>query len=163
MKKKSMYDGLKVKGFFRLNIHEEKNGKDTIVGDSGWCPNQITNAGYSLFIIGPMIVGAGSSLVSYGALGTGAAPASADTALLGELGSSNARFAVAGALTGTKSIQWTGSLNSGVYGATAAINNVGLFAVSTTRVGSICAGNTYATSTLQTNQSVSLTYSLTFA
>jgi hypothetical protein len=163
MRRKNINDGMKVKGFFRLNIHEEKDGKDVVVGDSGWQPNQITNGGYSLFIIGPMVAGAGSSLVSYAALGTGTAPASADTGLLGELGSSNARFAVAGALTGTKSIQWSGSLASNVYQATAAINNVGLFGVSTTRVGTICAGNTYATSTLQTNQSVSLTYSLTFS
>jgi hypothetical protein len=161
-KSRAISDGIGVKGFYRLKLHENRDGKDVVVGDSGWHENQITNFGYSVCIIGPMVT-ANSSVIGYGALGTGAAPASADTALLGELGSSNARFAVAGVLTGTKSIQWTGSLNSGVYGATAAINNVGLFVNSTTRVGTIAMGNTYAVSTLQTNQSVSLTYSLTFA
>jgi hypothetical protein len=159
---KSIKDGSFVKGFFRLNIIDHSGKKPKVVGDSGWCQNQITNAGYSNFIIGPMI-GANSSSIAYAALGTGTAPASSDTGLLGELGSSNARFAVAGALTGTKSAQWTGSLNSNVYGATAAINNVGLFAVSTTRAGTVCAGNTFATSTLQTNQTLNLTYSITFS
>jgi len=155
-------EGVGARGFYRLNIVDHSGKKPKIVGDSGWCVNQITNAGYSNFIIGPMVA-ANSSVISYAALGTGTAPASSDTGLLGELGSSNARFAVAGVLTGTKSAQWTGSLNSNVYQATAAINNVGLFAVSTTRAGTICAGNTYATSTLQTNQTVNLTYSITFS
>jgi hypothetical protein len=159
---KGIKEGASVKGFFRLNIVDHSGKKPKVVGDSGWKQNQITNAGYSNYIIGPMI-GANSSTIAYAALGTGTAPASSDTGLLGELGSSNVRFAVAGALTGTKSAQWTGSLNSNVYGATAAINNVGLFAVSTTRAGTIAAGNTYATSTLQTNQTVNLTYSITFS
>jgi hypothetical protein len=159
---KSIKEKSGARGFFRLQIMDHTSGKPTIVGDSGWKINQITNAGYSNFIIGPMI-GANSSSIAYAALGTGTAPASSDTGLLGELGSSNARFAVAGALTGTKSIQWTGSLNSNVYQATAAINNVGLFAVSTTRLGTVAAGNTFATSTLQTNQTVNLTYSITFS
>lgn len=159
---KSIKEQAGVKGFFRLQIMDHTGKKPKVVGDSGWRQNQITNAGYSNFIIGPMI-GANSSSIAFGALGTGTAPASSDTGLLGELGSSNARFAIAGVLTGTKSAQWTGSLNSGVYGATAAINNVGLFAVSTTRVGTVAAGNTYATSTLQTNQTVNLTYSITFS
>jgi hypothetical protein len=162
-KKKGINDGAGVKGFFRLNIIDHKNGKEEIVGDSGWCQNQITTDGYAKYIVGPMVADAGSLRVAYAALGTGTAPASSDTGLLGELGSSNVRFAVVATLTGTKSAQYTGSLNSNVYGATAAINNVGLFAVSTTRAGSICAGNTYATSTLQTNQTVNLTYSITFS
>lgn len=155
-------DGASVKGFFRLQLVEHKNGKPKVVGDSGWRQNQIVNAGYSNYIIGPMY-GANSSSIAYAALGTGAAPASADTGLSGELGSSNARFAVAGSISSTKSGYWTGSLNSNVYQATAAISNVGLFAVSTTRLGTLAAGNTYAVSTLQTNQTVNLTYSITFS
>lgn len=164
MKNKSFTEGAMVKGFFRLNLVEHKNGKPEVVGDSGWCQNQITNAGYSNFIIGPMMGDAASSVATAAALGTGTAPASNATALPGELaqGAGN-RFSLARAVTGTKSAQWTGSLNSGILTATAAIANVGLFATSAVTAGTVCAGNTFATSTLQTNQTVNLTYSITFS
>jgi hypothetical protein len=163
MSKKGISDGAGVKGFFRLNIIDHKDGKSEVVGDSGWCQNQITNAGYSNFIIGPMVADAASSIATAAALGTGSAPASDATGLAGELVSANARFSLAKVVTGTKSAQWTGSLNSNVYQATAAIANVGLFATNAITAGTICAGNTFATSTLQTNQTVNLTYSITFS
>ena len=150
-----------VKGFFRLNILEHKNGKPEIVGDSGWVQNTITESGYKNFIIGPM-VGANSSVIATAALGTSTASISSTaTALVGEL--STGRFALVAALTGTKSAQFTGSLNSGVIGNSSQIANVGLFANSTASAGSIAAGNTYTASTLLTNQTVSLTYSITFS
>lgn len=160
MAKKAFSDGLKVKGFFRLNIMEG----DKVVGDSGWVANQITNAGYSNFILGPMAGDAASSLISVAALGTGTAPASNATALPGEVAQvSNGRFTLVKTITGTKSLQFTGSLASNIWTTTAAIANVGLFATSGMTVGTIACGQTFATSTLATNQSVNLTYSITFA
>ncbi|MBU2061864.1 MAG: hypothetical protein KKH44_08475 [Bacteroidetes bacterium] len=163
MKSKKIVERAGVKGFFRLNIVDHSGKKPSVVGDTGWCENQITNAGYSNFIIGPMVADAASSVIGYAALGTGSVPASNATGLAGELVSANCRFALAATVTGTKSAQFTGSLNSNVYQATAAINNVGLFQTNAITAGTIAAGNTYATSTLQTNQTVNLTYSITFA
>lgn len=164
MKQKTFEDGVRAKGIFRINIHEKKNGRDRVVGDSGWVYNTITNAGYSNFILGPMISDAASSKIAYAALGTGTAPATNATGLAGELAQvTNNRFGVTGAITGTKSLQFTGSIASGILTATAAIDNIGLFASSNVTAGTIACGQTYATSTLQTNQSVSLTYSLTFS
>ena len=159
--KKGMYDGLGAKGFYRLNILDHKDGSSEVVGDSGWVQNNITESGYKNFIIGPMVA-ANSSVIATAALGTSTASvASTATALVGEL--STGRFALVAALTGTKSAQFTGSLNSGVIGGSSQIANVGLFANSTASAGSMAAGNTYAASTLQTNQTVSLTYSITFS
>lgn len=158
---KQLQEGLKAKGFYRLFIHENKKGKDAVVGDSGWVRNTITESGYKNFIIGPMI-GANSSVIATAALGTSTiAIASTATALVGEL--STGRFALVAALTGTKSAQWTGSLNSSIIGNSSQIANVGLFANSTASAGSMACGNTYAASTLLTNQTVSLTYSITFS
>lgn len=164
MTEQSLHEGLTAKGIFRLHVHENVDGVDKVVGDSGWVYNTITNNGYSNFIMQPMIAAAGSSLIGWAALGTGTQPATNATALAGELAQvTNNRFGVTGAVTGTKSLQFTGSLASGVVTATAAIDNVGLFASSNVTAGTIACGQTYATSTLQTNQSVSLTYSITFS
>ena len=159
-KQKGLSDGLGVKGFFRLNILEHKNGKPEVVGDSGWVKNTITEQGYQHFIVGPMI-GAASSVIATAALASiTVSVSSTATALSSEL--STGRFAVAGALSGTKSAYWTGSLNSNTI-VSSAIQGVGLFAASTASAGSMAAGNTFAVSTLLSNQTVALTYSITFA
>ncbi len=164
MSEAQLQEMVKAKGMFRLHIHEEINGADEVVADSGWVFNTITNAGYSNYIMGPMVADAASSKIAFAALGTGTQPATNATALAGELAQvTNNRFGVTGAITGTKSLQFTGSLASGIVTATAAIDNVGLFASSNVTAGTIACGQTYATSTLQTNQSVSLTYSITFS
>ncbi len=164
MKATNLQDAVRAKGLFRIHIHEQKKGKDVVVSDSGWVFNTITNAGYSNFIIGPMVADAASSRIGWAALGTGTGPATNATALPNELAQvTNNRFSLVATVTGTKSAQFTGSLASGIITATAAIDNVGLFASSNVTAGTIACGQTYATSTLQTNQSVSLTYSITFS
>lgn len=149
-----------VKGFFRMQISED--GK--VVGDTGWKPNQITNVGYESYIVGSVGAIAGSSRPSYMALGTGTAPASTATALPGELGDvAGCRISVTPSAVSSKTLRFVGSLDSDVITATRAIANIGLFAVSTTQAGSIMAGNTYTTSTLQTNQTVNCTYEIRFS
>jgi len=162
--KKFIGDGVTAKGFYRLNLVEHgKDGKVKISGDSGWIPNQITNYGYQYAIIGPMVADAASVVVTAAALGTGTAPASNTNSLPGEVASAGMRFSLVKTLTGTKSAQWTGSLNSNVIASTVSISNVGLFNTLNITAGSIVAGNTYASSTVATNQSINLTYSITFS
>lgn len=159
-----MKDKTIVKGFYRLNIVEDKDGKAEVVGDSGWIKNQITNVGYESYIVGCVGSIAGSSRPSHLALGTGTAPASNGTGLAGELTDAAAcRFAVTPSAVSSKTLQFVGTLASGVITATRAIQNIGLFATSAITAGSIMAGNTYTVSTLQTNQSVNCTYQIRFS
>jgi hypothetical protein len=163
---KKLNSAIGVAGFFRLKLIDHgKNGTKKVVGDSGWCKNLVTNLGFSQYILGPTI-GGGTAITGAGngwmALGTGAAPSAADTALAGEC--SFARFTMTTpTIVSSKTIQYLGTFASGVAGATAAIANVGIFNVSTVSGGTLLCGNTYAASTLQTNQSVNVTYQLRFA
>lgn len=168
-KKKNKAPGstITVRGFYRLNIVEDQDGKPTVVGDSGWQENLITNFGFQNGVCACLGGVSGSSQIAAVALGTGTAPVVTDTTLNGEITD------VAGArMTGTsisistiasKTLQIAATLNSNVYTAAKTIQNVGLFFGTATTSSSLAAGNTYATSQLQTNQSVNLTYQLRFA
>lgn len=153
-------DSVTAKGFFKLQIKE--GGK--VVSTSDWMPNQITNLGFQNFIVGSLGAVASSSQVSYFALGTGGAPAAADTALSGEItDASSLRFGVSPSAVSSKTLQLTGSLASNLITATHNISNVGIFAGSTTAAGTLFAGNTYSSSLLNTNQSVNVTYQIRFS
>lgn len=160
-KTKGHSDGMKVRGFFRVQITEDGKG---VMGDSGWKENQVTNLGIRQYLVDWLASGAGKS-VTYMALGTGGAPASNDTALSGELThSTSGRAAVSSSIVASGTNQFTGafaSANSFVT-ATANISNIGLFNTSTTGVGTLFAGNTFASSSCATNQSVNATYQIRF-
>jgi hypothetical protein len=157
----------KIRGIYRLQIKEDVNGVPKVIGDSGWCENQITNAGKYNFFVQAVGALAGSSQISFAAVGTGTVPASTATSLNGEItDAANCRMAVTASAVSavgiTNTLQFTFSLASGIATATHAIANVGLFAVSTTAVGTILAGNTFSSSQLSTNQSLSGTYQIIF-
>lgn len=153
-------DGIKSKGFFRLNV---MNPDGTIAGDSGWKENQIVNNGYQQFLMYLLAGSAGSIRPSHAALGTGTVPASNATSLAGELTESSGRMALTTGTSGSKTVSYTFTLNSGVIAAASTIQNVGLFSGSTAAGGTMFAGNTYATSSLATNQAVNGTYQIAFA
>jgi len=152
-------DGIRVKGFFRLHI--EENGE--IVGDSGWHQNQVVNDGFNAFLC-KLIGGiAGSSQITHALLGTGGAPAASDTTLTGEVVK---RQAITAATSSTsKSVQFTATFSSAnsFVTSTQNISNIALAATSTQGAATIFAGNTYASSSVATNQNVNATYTLTFA
>ena len=159
-----MRDSVKVKGFFRLQVVDHGSSGAKVVGDSGWRPNAITNYGYETAIVGVVGKVAGSTQASVMALGLGTAPGAAATALESELtDATNCRIAVTPTAVSSKTLQFVGTLASGIATATRAIQNIGLFATSAITVGTVIAGNTYTVSTLQTNQSVNCTYQLRFA
>lgn len=152
-------DAAKLRGFYRVAIEED--GK--IVGDSGWGENLITNDGFNDYMA--KLVGAlsGSKQVSHMALGTGGAPAATDTTLAGE---QSVRAAVTAATSSTsKAVQFTATFASAVsfVTATKSISNVGLFNTSTAAGGTLLAGNTYASSSVATNQSVNASYVLSWS
>lgn len=161
---KRLKDSVKVRGFYRLNIVEHDNGEMKVVGDSGWVPNQITNYGYETGIVGSFGGVAGSKQPTHAALGIGTVPASNATGLDSELtDAAGCRISLTPSAVSSKTLQFVGTLASNTVTANRTINNIGLFATSAITAGTIIAGNTYATSQLQTNQSVNITYQIRFS
>lgn len=158
--KRKKSQAIKVRGFFRLNVVNEDG---TIAGDTGWTENQIVNNGYQQFLMYLLAGSAGSIRPSHAAIGTGTIPASAATALAGELTETGGRCALTTGTSGSKTVNYTFTLASGVVAAASTINNVGLFSGSTQGGGTLMAGNTYATSSLATNQAINGTYAISFA
>lgn len=149
-------DGVRVRGFFRVQIEDEEFG---IVGDTGWRENQITNLGF-LNIVNQLGTSLTGSKHSHLALGTGGAPASNATTLDGEV---EVRAALTAASSGSTALQMTAtfaSANSFVTN-TQNISNIGVFGTSSG--GTLLSGNTYASSSCATNQAVNATYTWTFA
>lgn len=158
-------DAVKVRGFFRLQIVEDgPDGKPFVVGDTGWRKNTVVNDGFDQYICRSVAGMSGSKSVSHAALGTGTAPGVTDTTLNGELtDAANCRCAVTPTTVASKTIQFAFTLNSNIITANRTIQNVGLFQQSNTNTATILAGQTYATSQLQTNQAVNGTYQLRFS
>ena len=155
-------DGIKMRGFFRVAI--EENGK--VVGDSGFVENLITNDGIELFMARTFGAQAGSLQVGFVTLGTGAVPASNATALPGETLAASKRVAPTYAFTqraasdGTATVQFTATFASSdsFLSAAANLNNIGL--ANLISQGTIMAGNTFASSSCNTNQNVNVTYQI---
>lgn len=146
-------EGIKARGFFRLQIHDQ-DGK--VAGDTGWKENQITNLGFDQYLCQSLAGMTGKKAVAYAMLGTGGAPAATDTSLAGEITDvAAARCAVTPTTISSKTVQFAFTLNSSVYNTSHAISNVGLIDNSSTAsAATIFAGNTFASSALATNQSV---------
>jgi hypothetical protein len=152
-------DGMKVRGFYRVQITE--NGK--ILGDSKWQKNQVVNLGFNHYLVSTLGAIAGSKQITHAALGTGTAPGAADTSLNGEL-SENVRKAITAATSSSsKTARFTATFGSSdsFVTATRNISNIGLF--NTSSGGSLFAGNTYASSSVATNQQVNVTYDIIFS
>lgn len=164
---KELKDKGKIRGMFRLQIEED----GAIVGDSGWHENLITNAGF-LNIVNQMGTSLTGSKLSHAALGTGGAPAATDTTQSGEVSTNGSGSVVRAALTAATSSSSKTLRNTATFASSASfisaaanISNVGLWQTSgpITSSGTLCQGNTYASSALATNQNVNLTYDLIFS
>jgi len=154
-----------VKGFSRVQITEDRDGKEVVVGDSGWSgPNQITNLGFLNFLVLSLGSSTGSKYVSYVALGTGSAPNATHTTLDGEIMDSTQRKAVTFGSVSSTTAQFTATFASSdsFLSAAAELSNIGLFAATTTN-DTLFAGNTYTSSSCDTNQNVNVTYQIRFS
>lgn len=161
-KTQSHADGMKVRGFFRVQITEAGKG---VMGDSGWCENQVTNDGILNYLVTWLGAGVGGLAVGYMALGTGGAPAAGATTLPGEIADTTNRPAVTSSILNSTTAVFTGAFASAnsFVSTTRNIANIGLFADQACASGSIFAGNTFASSSCATNQSVNATYQIRFA
>jgi len=155
-------EGIRVRGSFRLNLMAPGD-EFTVIGDSGWVTNQVTNDGF-LNIVQQLGTSLTGSKVSHLALGTGGAPASDATSLSGEV---QVRAALTAASNGSTGLQMTATFSSANSFITATdgepISNIGVFCTSDTSGGTLICGNTYSSSTCASNQNVNATYLLTFA
>jgi hypothetical protein len=149
-------EGLRVRGFFRVQVEDEQFGT---VGDSGWRENQITNLGF-LNVVNQLGTSLTGSKHSHLALGSGAAPASNATTLPGEV---EVRAALTAASSGSTALQMTATFASAASFVTNTqnISNIGVFGTSSG--GTCLSGNTYASSSCATNQAVNATYTWTFS
>jgi len=150
--------GIKVKGMYRVHI-VDPDGR--IAGDSGWCENVVTNLGFNKYLVSALGSISGSLYVSHMALGSGAAPATGDTTLAGEVGTRTA--VTAATSSGSKTCRFTATFAAGWHSSAGAYNiaNIGLFNSLTT--GTLFAGNTFASSSCASNQAVNCTYDTIFA
>jgi len=154
-----MEDVIKPRGFFRVHITEN----DKIVGDTGWQENAIVNLGFNQYLVSGLGAVSGSKQISHMALGTGTEPGLTDTSLNGEL-AEDVRVAVTAATSSnSKTLRLTATFASSdsFVTDTRNISNIGLF--NTSSGGTIFAGNTYASSSVATNQQVNCTYDITFS
>jgi hypothetical protein len=160
--KKTPVDGIKARGFFRLQIGEQ-DGR--VSSDTGWRKNQITNDGFNQYLTMVMAASADSKVISYAMLGTGTAPGAAATSLDGEITDvATARAAVTPTTIASKTVQFAFTLASSVYTDAHTIRNVALINHSSTATaGTIFCGNTYTTSQLATNQSIYGSYQIRFS
>lgn len=148
---------MKVRGSYRLQLTED--GK--VLGDTGWIDNQIVNLGFNQYLVSTLGAIAGSKQISQMALGTGGAPAAADTSLAGEV---EKRSAITAATSSTsKTVRFTATFNSSDSFVTNTQNLSNVALVNTSSGGTIFAGNTFASSSCATNQNVNATYDITFA
>jgi len=158
-RKKVLNDGVRVRGFYRIKIGEDKNGKTKIVGDSGWVENTVVNDGFDQYICRTLGGIAGSKTVAYVNLGTGTAPNVTHTALDGEIGT---RKTTSNSVVASKTMQATCAFGSTDHpGGTPALRNIGLF--NTDSAGTLLCGNTYGTSSWNSNQAVTLSYQIRFS
>lgn len=153
-----------VKGFSRVQITEDlPDGSVKVVGDSGWVgPNQITNDGFLNFLVKQLGGSAGTGNITHIALGTGTVPAASATTLNGEISGSTKRKSATFTSVASTTAQFTatfGSTDNFLAGASN-LSNIGLFNHSS--LGTLFAGNTYASSSCNTNQNVNVTYQIRF-
>lgn len=157
-------DGIKVRGFFRLQlVSHDPAGNPIVDGDSGWVKNQVTNLGFSQYLVDQL--GGTAKAVSRMMLGTGAAPASNATALPGELNTATyTRTTITTANVGSFTLRNTATFSSASSHITAsvALSNIGIIN-SVTSGGTLLAGNVYTSSAWNTNQDVNCTYDISFS
>lgn len=160
-RRKVAKEGLALKGFFRIQIWDAKgdNPRHKLASDSGWIKNQKTNVGFLNYINYLFGASAGSLLITHGAVGTGATPASSATSLPGESTLTGVlRAAVTYSAPSSTQAQWTFSWNSSSLGTSLTIGNVGLFGHSSTN--SLFCGTSTTGQTWGVSQTCAATYQL---
>jgi hypothetical protein len=155
--KSNARDGIKVKGFFNVQILG-KGGK--VVGESGWRRNTVTNFGLDNACAGASIGAAGSKQVGFAVLATQSTTVDATQILL--LGTQAEAIAVTPSTIATGKARCTVSFHGSDMAGTVTIGSIGLHSTDSGSTDMI-AGATFATSQYASDQSVNATYQLEFS
>lgn len=155
---KTQKEPIQLRGFFRLKLGHQENGKLVIDGDSGWRENEVTNLGFQNYVVNLIGGLAGSKQVGMILIGTGGVPNVTHTSLAGE----TMRQTCGNAAVASKTMRATAQIASSDHpGGTPDIANIGLLE-NTASNGTLFCGNTYSSSTWNSNQGLSATYELRF-
>ena len=159
-----MKDGIKIRGFSRVRITE----KGKVVGDSGLIgPNVFCNDGFYNMLTG--IRGVAGYEITVVAIGTGTIPNASHVTLNGEIMGSTKRLGINATVINSKTYRMLFTFASSASFLTAAANiqNIGLFMVTATATGvqlnKLICGNTYSSSSCNTNQDINGTYEIQFS
>lgn len=150
-----------IHGYFRAQLRNATSG--AVEGDSGWIRNIITDSGYTSFLIGPLAGAAGSSQASWIAIGNSSAAdvTNTSTALPGASSDYKRLGTAAGATTSivsTKTWQWAASWATSDLNTT--VGSIGLYNASSG--STLMCGQTFASSTKTTSQTLTATYQVRF-
>ena len=149
---------IKIKGCIRVQLGEEDDGRQKVVGDSGWVNNMIVNLGVQDYLIDWLGAGSGGKAADTIIIGTGTAPASNATSLEG----TTAQSAGSSSIVASRTFQITNSWATADHpGGTPVIRNAALADQGTGSYTIFC-GGTYTTSTWNSNQALSITYQVQF-
>ena len=155
-------EGIKIKGCFRIRIGEDgPDGIPKIVGDSGWMDNMIVNLGVQDYILDWLCEGTDGSgkRVDTIMIGTGGSVASDATQIAGS--TAHSQIAAGTSIVASRTFQITNDWTSGEHpGGTPNVSNAAL--LDGTGAQTIFCGNTFASSTWNSNQGLSITYQVQF-
>lgn len=157
-KKREVADGIKVRGFFRMQLVNKETGE--IEGDSGWCPNTVTNFGLNNACAGT-IIGESNSVQALSAV-LATQSTAVDATQISLVGTENAVVDLTPSTVATGTARVTASFDGTDNSATLTIGSVGLHSNSQAS-NSMIAGQTYTTSQFATNQDLNMTYELQFS
>lgn len=164
-KGKTKGEGIRIHGFTRVRITEGSGDPGSkIVGESEWSQNVVVNNGFANYLCKNLAGTTGGKQIGFIALGAGSQPGVGDDDLENEIMSSTQRKAPDVSVTSSKTLRFTAtfySSDSFLVGGASNLSNIGLFESSAEN--SIFAGNTYASSSCNTNQNVNVTYDIEFS
>lgn len=148
-----MKDGIRIRGFARVQIIDKKTGK--VVGDSGWGKNTVTNYGLNNCFAGAAIGQAASAQIVGAQLATQTLAMNATHISL--IGTENAYKTVSPSTVATGTARVTCSFDGSDNSATITVGAVGVHS-NTNVATNLIAGKTFTTSQFATNQQINLTY-----
>lgn len=151
---------VRIRGFSRVQLSETgPDGKQRIVGDSGWMKNTITNDGLNNYIaarIGSLTQGKNPANLQ---LATQTAAMNATQESL--TGETRVRKVLTASTVATGTLRMTASWSSSDNTAAITIGAIGVYNISS--AGTLGSGATFTTSQWASNQDVSATYEWRFA
>ena len=154
---RSTGEGVQVKGFYRLMLHDHKSGRKIY---TPWRKNAITADGFQNYIVGTAGAVAGSKTISHMQVATQTTvPTSSQTSASGEF---EVRKATTNTFVANGTLRATASWNTN-EATQSTLGGVALYNTSTAAVGTCGSVATFSTSNKTTDQTLNITYEWRFS